>query len=87
MCAQVERLAQSPWKPICVPTSFQSRMLLRELTTLTVSDLDAHSDLDLIIDGADEVRVEICLDARANDRRPAPCLLSLTRCRLIRCSI
>lgn len=73
--AQVERLAQIPFKPICVPTSFQSRMLLRELTTLTVSDLDAHSDLDLVIDGADEVRLANAFSRHAHlaMHRSTPC--------------
>jgi ribose 5-phosphate isomerase A len=39
---------------ICVPTSFQSRELLIR-AELCVSDLNTHPNLDIAIDGADEV--------------------------------
>ncbi|XP_065071527.1 ribose-5-phosphate isomerase-like isoform X1 [Rhopilema esculentum] len=38
----------------CVPTSFQARQLITE-AGLTLSDLDRSPELDLAIDGADEV--------------------------------
>jgi ribose 5-phosphate isomerase A len=53
----VERLAQlkEQLSPLhCVPTSFQSRQLLVE-AGLAISDLERHPELDVAIDGADEV--------------------------------
>ncbi|CAH1783433.1 unnamed protein product [Owenia fusiformis] len=41
-------------KIICVPTSFQARQLILE-NGLVISDLEQHPQLDLVIDGADEV--------------------------------
>ena len=39
---------------VCVPTSFQSKQLIVE-NDLTLSDLERHPNLDVAIDGADEV--------------------------------
>lgn len=48
-------MASLSYKVVCVPTSYQTKWLLKEKTSLPVSDLDTHSELDVIIDGADEV--------------------------------
>ncbi|KAF7284849.1 hypothetical protein GWI33_021492 [Rhynchophorus ferrugineus] len=54
----VDRLAQRVENEniniICVPTSFQSRQLILK-NNLTLSDLEVASQLDICIDGADEV--------------------------------
>ena len=55
----IERLgekfhASADFPVTCVPTSFQSRQLLRK-HGLHVSDLELHHKLDVCIDGADEV--------------------------------
>ncbi|XP_054263966.1 ribose-5-phosphate isomerase [Macrosteles quadrilineatus] len=54
----VKRLAQRVHKEnlhvVCVPTSFQARQLIIE-HKLILSDLENHPQLDLAIDGADEV--------------------------------
>jgi ribose 5-phosphate isomerase A len=47
-----EQTKQQPF--ICIPTSFQSRQLLIH-HNLPVGDLDTYPDIDLTIDGADEV--------------------------------
>jgi ribose 5-phosphate isomerase A len=39
---------------ICVPTSFQARELILE-AGLALGDLNVHPELDIAIDGADEV--------------------------------
>ena len=41
---------------VCIPTSFQSRQLVRELG-LPLSDLDQYPRINLTIDGADELQV------------------------------
>ncbi|XP_065827294.1 ribose-5-phosphate isomerase-like [Oscarella lobularis] len=43
---------------ICVPTSFQARQLIRE-AGLLLSDLNQHPELDVAIDGADEVDLHL----------------------------
>jgi len=55
----VQRLAERAWGDEalavrCVPTSFQSRQLL-VAAGLSVTDLDAAPELDVAIDGADDV--------------------------------
>lgn len=54
----IERLAERVHKEqlnvICVPTSFQAKQLLIK-HKLTVSELEIHPQLDVCIDGADEV--------------------------------
>jgi ribose 5-phosphate isomerase A len=54
----VERLAERAksegLKIVCVPTGFQSMQLVRE-AGLTLVDLSTHPELDIAIDGADEV--------------------------------
>lgn len=54
----VERLAQrvhqEHLKVVCIPTSFQARQLIIE-NKLTLGDLDVYPELDVCIDGADEV--------------------------------
>merc|ERR1719245_1318924 len=39
---------------VCIPTSFQSRNLIAE-NGLVLGDLSTHSEIDVAIDGADEV--------------------------------
>ncbi|XP_055500476.1 ribose-5-phosphate isomerase [Leucoraja erinacea] len=54
----VERLAKrvqaENLKVVCVPSSFQARQLILQ-HNLHLSDLDRHPELDVAIDGADEV--------------------------------
>ncbi|KAJ8389508.1 hypothetical protein AAFF_G00118980 [Aldrovandia affinis] len=49
-----ERVRQEKLNIVCVPTSFQARQLILQ-RGLTLSDLDRHPELDVAIDGADEV--------------------------------
>lgn len=49
-----ERVQKEKLNVICVPTSFQSRLLLIK-NKLTIGELDMHPQLDVCIDGADEV--------------------------------
>jgi len=49
-----KRVKDENLKLICVPTSFQAKNLIIKLN-LTLSSLDQHPELDLVIDGADEV--------------------------------
>ncbi|KAL0969527.1 hypothetical protein UPYG_G00228410 [Umbra pygmaea] len=49
-----ERVRQEKLNIVCVPTSFQARQLILQ-HGLTLSDLDRHPELDVAIDGADEV--------------------------------
>ncbi|TSW48762.1 Sodium bicarbonate transporter-like protein 11 [Bagarius yarrelli] len=49
-----ERVRQEKLNIVCVPTSFQARQLILQ-HGLSLSDLDRHPDLDVAIDGADEV--------------------------------
>ncbi|XP_060103853.1 ribose-5-phosphate isomerase isoform X1 [Heteronotia binoei] len=44
----------------CIPTSFQARQLILQ-NGLTLSDLDRHPELDVAIDGADEVDSDLNL--------------------------
>uniref|UniRef100_A0A1A8L0V8 Ribose-5-phosphate isomerase n=2 Tax=Nothobranchius TaxID=28779 RepID=A0A1A8L0V8_9TELE len=55
-----ERVRQEKLNVVCVPTSFQARQLILQ-HGLTLSDLDRHSELDIAIDGADEVDSELTL--------------------------
>ncbi|KAK1175108.1 ribose-5-phosphate isomerase [Acipenser oxyrinchus oxyrinchus] len=55
-----ERVKQENLNIVCVPTSFQARQLILE-HGLTLSDLDRHPELDVAIDGADEVDSELNL--------------------------
>ncbi|XP_054159625.1 ribose-5-phosphate isomerase-like [Oppia nitens] len=50
----VERIVQKKLDVICIPTSFQSKQLIRE-KGLRLSDLEETTHLDVAIDGADEV--------------------------------
>ncbi|KAL3265824.1 hypothetical protein HHI36_010020 [Cryptolaemus montrouzieri] len=54
----VERIAElvknHHWKIQCVPTSFQAKQLIHKYD-LPLTDLEANPELDLCIDGADEV--------------------------------
>uniref|UniRef100_G1SGI2 ribose-5-phosphate isomerase n=1 Tax=Oryctolagus cuniculus TaxID=9986 RepID=G1SGI2_RABIT len=45
---------------VCIPTSFQARQLILQYG-LTLSDLDRHPEIDLAIDGADEVDADLNL--------------------------
>ncbi|KAF3845131.1 hypothetical protein F7725_008294 [Dissostichus mawsoni] len=55
-----ERVRQEKLNIVCVPTSFQARQLILQ-HGLTLSDLDRHPELDVAIDGADEVDAELTL--------------------------
>ncbi|XP_048366253.1 ribose-5-phosphate isomerase [Sphaerodactylus townsendi] len=48
------RVKQENLTITCIPTSFQARQLILQ-NGLTLSDLDRHPELDVAIDGADEV--------------------------------
>lgn len=60
----VQRLAEKVHQGmkgiVCVPTSFQSKQLIVD-NNLTLSDLERHPDLDIAIDGADEVDEQLTL--------------------------
>uniref|UniRef100_A0A8C6WEA4 Ribose-5-phosphate isomerase n=1 Tax=Neogobius melanostomus TaxID=47308 RepID=A0A8C6WEA4_9GOBI len=55
-----DRVRQEKLNIICVPTSFQARQLILQ-HGLTLSDLDRHPELDVAIDGADEVDDDLTL--------------------------
>ncbi|KAJ1213532.1 hypothetical protein NDU88_001166 [Pleurodeles waltl] len=55
-----ERVKQENLKVVCVPTSFQARQLILQ-NGLDLSDLDRHPELDVAIDGADEVDSDLNL--------------------------
>ncbi|XP_057197664.1 ribose-5-phosphate isomerase isoform X2 [Triplophysa rosa] len=55
-----EKLRQEKLNIVCVPTSFQARQLILQ-HGLTLSDLDRHPELDVAIDGADEVDADLTL--------------------------
>lgn len=55
-----ERVRLEKLNIICVPTSFQARQLILQ-HGLTLSDLDRHPELDVAIDGADEVDADLTL--------------------------
>ncbi|XP_060938454.1 ribose-5-phosphate isomerase [Limanda limanda] len=55
-----ERVRQEKLNIVCVPTSFQARQLILQ-HGLTLSDLDRHPELDVAIDGADEVDKDLTL--------------------------
>nr|XP_026269909.1 ribose-5-phosphate isomerase [Urocitellus parryii] len=55
-----ERVKQESLSLICIPTSFQARQLILQYG-LTLSDLDRHPEIDLAIDGADEVDADLNL--------------------------
>ncbi|KAK4887089.1 hypothetical protein RN001_003360 [Aquatica leii] len=55
-----EKVANEQLKVVCIPTSFQAKQLIVQ-HKLTLGDLDAYPELDLCIDGADEVDLKLCL--------------------------
>uniref|UniRef100_A0A8D0GIK5 Ribose-5-phosphate isomerase n=1 Tax=Sphenodon punctatus TaxID=8508 RepID=A0A8D0GIK5_SPHPU len=55
-----ERVKQENLNIVCIPTSFQARQLILQ-NGLTLSDLDRHPELDVAIDGADEVDSDLNL--------------------------
>ncbi|XP_064420703.1 ribose-5-phosphate isomerase isoform X2 [Latimeria chalumnae] len=55
-----ERVKQENLSVVCVPTSFQACQLILQ-HGLTLSDLDRHPELDVAIDGADEVDSDLNL--------------------------
>ncbi|XP_068957139.1 ribose-5-phosphate isomerase [Petaurus breviceps papuanus] len=55
-----ERVKQENLSVVCIPTSFQARQLILQ-NGLPLSDLDRHPELDLAIDGADEVDADLNL--------------------------
>ncbi|KAM4541592.1 ribose-5-phosphate isomerase [Fundulus diaphanus] len=55
-----ERVREEKLNIVCVPTSFQARQLILQ-HGLTLSDLERHPELDVAIDGADEVDAELAL--------------------------
>uniref|UniRef100_A0A8C0MHY2 ribose-5-phosphate isomerase n=1 Tax=Canis lupus familiaris TaxID=9615 RepID=A0A8C0MHY2_CANLF len=57
---EAERVKQENLNLVCIPTSFQARQLILQYG-LTLSDLDRHPEIDLAIDGADEVDADLNL--------------------------
>ncbi|XP_064509599.1 ribose-5-phosphate isomerase isoform X1 [Pseudopipra pipra] len=55
-----ERVKEENLTIVCIPTSFQARQLILQ-NGLTLSDLDRHPELDVAIDGADEVDSDLNL--------------------------
>nr|XP_019612600.1 PREDICTED: ribose-5-phosphate isomerase isoform X1 [Rhinolophus sinicus] len=55
-----EKVKEENLKLVCIPTSFQARQLILQYG-LTLSDLDQHPEIDLAIDGADEVDADLNL--------------------------
>lgn len=55
-----ERVREDGWSVLCVPTSFQSRQLCFT-HGLAVTSLDEHPELDVDVDGADEVDAHLNL--------------------------
>ncbi|XP_007568639.1 ribose-5-phosphate isomerase [Poecilia formosa] len=55
-----ERVRQEKLNIVCVPTSFQARQLILQ-HGLALSDLERHPELDVAIDGADEVDAQLTL--------------------------
>ncbi|XP_075712451.1 ribose-5-phosphate isomerase isoform X1 [Rhinoderma darwinii] len=55
-----ERVKNENLQVFCVPTSFQARQLILQ-NGLTLTDLERHPELDVAIDGADEVDSELNL--------------------------
>ncbi|XP_006899010.1 PREDICTED: ribose-5-phosphate isomerase-like [Elephantulus edwardii] len=55
-----ERVKQENLDLVCIPTSFQARQLILQ-HGLMLSDLDRHPEIDLAIDGADEVDADLNL--------------------------
>ncbi|XP_049596021.1 ribose-5-phosphate isomerase [Syngnathus scovelli] len=55
-----ERVREEKLNITCVPTSYQARQLI-VLHGLMLSDLDRHPELDVAIDGADEVDADLTL--------------------------
>ncbi|XP_003222419.2 ribose-5-phosphate isomerase [Anolis carolinensis] len=55
-----ERVKQENLSIVCIPTSFQARQLILQ-NGLTLSDLDRHPELNVAIDGADEVDMDLNL--------------------------
>jgi ribose 5-phosphate isomerase A len=60
-----ERLKKEGLDVICVPTSFQARQLILE-NGLRLGDLEQYPELDVAIDGADEVDKALnCIKVRS----------------------
>ncbi|XP_012372736.1 ribose-5-phosphate isomerase [Octodon degus] len=57
---QTERVKEENLSVVCIPTSFQARQLILQYG-LPLSDLDRHPEIDLAIDGADEVDADLNL--------------------------
>ncbi|CAM4565654.1 unnamed protein product [Caretta caretta] len=55
-----ERVKRENLNIVCIPTSFQARQLILQ-NGLSLSDLDRHPELDVAIDGADEVDSDLSL--------------------------
>ncbi|XP_063781206.1 ribose-5-phosphate isomerase [Pseudophryne corroboree] len=55
-----ERKKNENLRVLCVPTSFQARQLILR-NGLTLTDLERHPELDIAIDGADEVDSDLNL--------------------------
>ncbi|CAI5789737.1 ribose-5-phosphate isomerase isoform X2 [Podarcis lilfordi] len=55
-----ERVKQEDLNIVCIPSSFQARQLILQ-NGLTLSDLDRHPELNVAIDGADEVDLDLNL--------------------------
>ncbi|XP_013791728.1 ribose-5-phosphate isomerase-like isoform X1 [Limulus polyphemus] len=54
------RVKEEGLKILCVPTSFQSRQIVKQLG-LSLTDLEEHPQVDVAIDGADEVDYNMTL--------------------------
>ncbi|XP_064466208.1 ribose-5-phosphate isomerase-like [Ornithodoros turicata] len=55
-----KRIKERGWKIACVPTSFQAKELIRK-HRLVLTDLEEHPEIDVAIDGADEVDTNLTL--------------------------
>lgn len=60
VCRLQERVASEKLSIICIPTSFQAKQLILQ-NKLTLGSLDTHPEIDCVIDGADEVDVNLTL--------------------------
>ena len=71
----VQRLAEKVRKDkisvVCIPTSFQAIQLIND-NGLVLTDLAHHPEIDVAIDGADEISSQLdCIKVRR--RTPHPC--------------
>ncbi|GBG27562.1 Ribose-5-phosphate isomerase [Hondaea fermentalgiana] len=79
-----ERVKEEGLKVVCVPTSFQAKQLITE-NNLPLSDLENHPQLDVAIDGADEVDDDLNLikgggGCQTQEKIVASCAKTLVIC-------